>query len=197
MRTLPLYTILYTIFTGGRINIRSCRAAMLALLFFFSLSFVSCTEEALDYNNPDVDLFVKQLKGGKYLVESPEGLNTVPRFTVDDIEGLLKYAEDLTVIPSFPLAPVSYSAGGKLRLGECILWTVETIRLGQNASMGCKMVHVDAENYEGIYFLSDDEVLDAAARYRRWWEGRKYPRTMWTIDPCYDEPLCGSGYMWW
>ena len=116
MRTLSLYTIL----AGGRINIRSCRAAMLALLFCLSLSFVSCTEETLDYNNPDVDLFVKQLKGGKYSVESPEGLNTVPRFTVDDIEGLLKYAEDLTVIPSFPLAPVSYSAGGKLRLGECI-----------------------------------------------------------------------------
>ena len=114
-----------------------------------------------------------------------------------DIEELLKYAEDLTVIPSFPLAPVSYSAGGKLRLGECILWTVETIRLGNNASMGCKMVHTDAENYEGIYFLSDEEVLDAASRYRRWWETRKYPRTMWTIDPCYDEPLCGSGYMWW
>ena len=51
------------------------------------------------------------------------------------LEELLKYAEDLTVIPSFPLAPVSYSAGGKLRLGECILWTVETIRLGNNASM--------------------------------------------------------------
>ena len=80
---------------------------------------------------------------------------------------------------------------------EGILWTVETIRLGNNASMGCKMVHTDAENYEGIYFLSDEEVLDAASRYRRWWETRKYPRTMWTIDPCYDEPLCGSGYMWW
>ena len=59
-------------------------------------------------------------------------------------------------------------------------WTVETIRLGHNASMGCKMVHTDAENYEGIYFLTDEEVLDAAARYRRWWDGRKYPRTMWT-----------------
>lgn len=188
---------LNNIFTIGQISIRSCQAVMLALFLFFSLSFVSCTEETLDYNNPDVDLFVKQLKGGKYTVESPEGLNTVPRFTVDDIGDLLKYAEDLTVIPSFPLAPVSYSAGGKLRLGECILWTVETIRLGHNASMGCKMVHVDAENYEGIYFLSDDEVLDAATRYRRWWESRKYPRTMWTIDPCYDEPLCGSGYMWW
>lgn len=50
---------------------------------------------------------------------------------------------------------------------------------------------------KAFIFLTDEEVLDAAARYRRWWEGRKYPRTMWTVDPCYDEPLCGSGYMWW
>lgn len=177
-------------------RIRSIYSRLL-LLALFTLSFVSCTEGTLDYEHPDVDLFIKQLKTGKYNAQSPDGLNNMPKFTVQDIDALLKYAEDLNVIPSFPLAPVSYSAGGKLRLGECVLWTVETIRLGYNASMGCKMVHVDAENYEGIYFLSDDEVLDAAARYRRWWEGRKYPRTMWTIDPCYDEPLCGSGYMWW
>lgn len=172
-----------------------CLYILLVMLSVFS--FASCSEESLDYNNPDVALFVKQLKTGKYASQNPEGLNSVPKFTKEDIGDLLKYAEDLTVIPSFSLAPVSYSAGGKLRLGECILWTVETIRLGHNASMGCKMVHTDAENYEGIYFLTDEEVLDAAARYRRWWENRKYPRTMWTIDPCYDEPLCGSGYMWW
>ncbi|MBR6432871.1 MULTISPECIES: DUF4943 family protein [Bacteroides] len=174
--------------------------SQLVLFVFFTLSvfsLFSCSKETLDYNHPNVDLFVKQLKAGKYSTQSPDGLSSMPKFTSEDIEGLLKYVEDLTVIPSFPLAPVSYSAGGKLRLGECILWTVETIRLGHNASMGCKMVHTDAENYEGIYFLSDDEVLDAAARYRRWWETRKYPRTMWTVDPCYDEPLCGSGYMWW
>ncbi|MCI1647375.1 MAG: DUF4943 domain-containing protein [Bacteroides sp.] len=172
--------------------------SFVAILFVsFSYTLTSCSEEVLDYNNPDVDLFVKQLKEGKYVTEDLDGLSTMPKFTVDDIGQLLKYAEDMTVIPSFPLAPVSYSAGGKLRLGECILWTVESIRLGHNASMGCKMVHTNAENYEGIYFLSDEEVLDAATRYRRWWENRKYPRTMWTIDPCYDEPLCGSGYMWW
>ena len=127
------------------------------LLVFFTLSVLSlssCSKETLDYNHPDVDLFVKQLKAGKYSTQSPDGLSNMPKFTSEDIEELLKYAEDLTVIPSFPLAPVSYSAGGKLRLGECILWTVETIRLGNNASMGCKMVHTDAENYEGIYFLS-------------------------------------------
>ena len=163
---------------------------------FLMLASASCSKEMLDYNNPDVDLFVKQLKAGKYVAQDAGGAD-IPNFTNEDIGDLLEYAEDLTVIPSFPLAPVSYSAGGKLRLGECILWLVETIRLGHNASMGCKMVHIDAENYEGIYFLSDEEVMDAAARYRRWWEGKKYPRTVWTVDPCYDEPLCGSNYMWW
>ena len=51
--------------------------------------------------------------------------------------------------------------------------------------------------WEPSALYTDEEILDAAARYRRWWETRKYPRTAWTIDPCYDEPLCGSGYRWW
>ena len=89
------------------------------------LVLVSCGEASLDYNHPDVELFVKQLRTGKYSTQSPEGLSNIPKFAKEDIEELLKYAEDLTVIPSFPLAPVSYSAGGKLRLGECILWTVQ------------------------------------------------------------------------
>ena len=81
------------------------------LLVFFTLSVLSlgsCSKETLDYNHPDVDLFVKQLKAGKYSTQSPDGLSNMPKFTSEDIEELLKYAEDLTVIPSFPLAPVSY-----------------------------------------------------------------------------------------
>lgn len=156
-----------------------------------------CTDETLDYNHPDVDLFVKQLKSGNYTTRSPKGFVEVPNFMEKDIPALLKYAEDLTVIPSFPLPPVSASFGGKVRLGECVLWIVESIRLGNYASLGCKMVRANAENYEGIYFLTDEEVLDAAVRYRRWWENRSFPRTMWSIDPCFDEPLCGSGYRWW
>lgn len=38
------------------------------------------------------------------------------------------------------------------------------------------MVLANAENYEALYFLTDEEVLDAAACYRRWWEERQYPR---------------------
>lgn len=170
------------------------RYACFCILAFF---LASCSEETLDYNHPDVDLFVHQLKEGHLEASALDDASRMPKFTTEDIAALLDYADDLSVIPSFPLAPISYSAGGKLRLGECLLWTVETIRLGHNASMGCKMVHLGAENYEGIYFLSDEEVLDAVARYRHWWENRKYPRTVWTIDPCRDEPLCGSDYMWW
>ena len=101
------------------------------LLVFFTLSVLSlgsCSKETLDYNHPDVDLFVKQLKAGKYSTQSPDGLSNMPKFTSEDIEELLKYAEDLTVIPSFPLAPVSYSAGGKLVFGywhsstSCVLF---------------------------------------------------------------------------
>ena len=99
------------------------------------------------------------------------------------------------VLPTFPTMYNSNS--GKIRLGECILWIVESLRLGMPASMGCNMVESNAANYEAIYFLSDEEVLDVAARYKHWWENRKYPRTAWTIDPCFDNPLCGSGYRWW
>ena len=37
------------------------------------LMLASCGKESLDYNHPDVDLFVKQLKTGKYSTQSPEG----------------------------------------------------------------------------------------------------------------------------
>ena len=35
---------------------------MLLTLVLSLLTCVSCSEETLDYNNPDVDLFVRQLK---------------------------------------------------------------------------------------------------------------------------------------
>jgi hypothetical protein len=132
---------------------------------------------------------------GTYKMKNEKGVVEVPHFTEEDIPELLKYAEDLTIIPSFP--SVYNMNNGKIRLGECMLWVIESIRQGTPPSLGCKMVLANAENYEAIYFLTDEEVLDAAACYRSWWEERQYPKTRWTIDPCYDEPLCGSGYRWW
>lgn len=167
------------------------------LLSLLLMCCTSCSDEVLDVEHPDVALFVRQLKAGHYVAQTAEGMPALPKFVLEDVEKLLDFADDLSTIPAFPLVAVSYASGGKPRLGECLLWMVETVRLGHPASMGCKMVHTDADNYEGIFFLTDEEVHDAVARYRQWWNERQKPRTMWTIDPCYDEPLCGSNYMWW
>ncbi|MDR0891421.1 MAG: DUF4943 domain-containing protein [Mediterranea sp.] len=154
-----------------------------------------CSSEELDYNNPSVSLFVKQLKAGDYRTTNDKGVVAIPHFTQKDIPALLKNARDLTIIPSFP--SVYNMNNGKIRLGECMLWIIEKIRRGTAPSIGCKMVLANAENYEPLYFLTDEEALDAASCYQRWWDERQYPRTRWTIDPCYDDPLCGTGYRWW
>ena len=167
------------------------------MLMSLAMTWVSCTDEALDIENPDVDLFVKQLKAGTLAVNEETGTVLMPHFSTKDIDALLDYAEDLSEIPSFPLAPVSYLAGGKPRLGECILWMVESIRLGQNASLGYRLVHKDAINYEGIYFLNDDEVLDAAAHYRRWWNASNHSGGLSVLGSSENEPLATSNYMWW
>lgn len=151
----------------------------------------ACTKEELDYHHPDVGLFVQQLKDGS--IPSPAEELSFPAFSVEDIAYLLDYAEDMTEISSFPLAPVSYNAGGKFRLGECVLWTVESIRVGHHASLGCKLVHEDAQDYEGIYFLSEMELAEAVALYRAWWERASEKGEVGMSA----DPLSGSAYRWW
>ena len=166
---------------------------LLVLVVIARLS--ACVYDSTYYNNPRVSSVVKELKAGTYNYKNDKGLIVIPDFTEDDIPALLNYVDDLTTIPSFPTIYISNS--GKIRLGECMLWIIDSIRLGMPTSFGSNMVIANAQNYEAIYFLTDEEVLNVATRYRSWWENRKYPRTAWTIDPCYDDPLCGSGYRWW
>lgn len=182
------------------LNMTMKKAFYLIALVIVIFSLGGCNDDRMNYNHPDVDLFVKQLKAGNYDTKSPQGFVEVPKFSENDIPELLKYTTDLSTIPAFPMPPTaSHAYDAKIRLGECILWIIESIRLGHVASLGCHMVVANAENYEAIYFLSDKELLDAAQRYHSWWEERSahHSRTMWTIEPCYDTPLCGSGYKWW
>ena len=124
---------------------------MLWMAVCLIVSFTGCTSEEMDYNNPDVALFVKQLKSGTYKMKNDKGVVEVPHFTEEDIPELLKYAEDLTIIPSFP--SVYNMNNGKIRLGECMLWVIESIRQGTPPSLGCKMVLANAENYEAIVIV--------------------------------------------
>jgi hypothetical protein len=165
------------------------------LVAVFSLA--GCSEETVNYNDPDVRLFVKQLKEGTYQTKNSEGVVAVPMFTVDDIPLLLKYSEDMTEIPFFPLPTISSQFGGKARLGECVLWIIEYIRIGHYPSLGCKLVKDEADSYEGIYFLSNEEVLDAASHYRAWWENVQTSLPSPLLSAWEKDPLTGTDYRWW
>lgn len=168
------------------------------LIVFMAIFCGSCkNSEVIDFDHPDVNLFVKQLKAGNYNTKSPEGFVEVPNFNKEHIPALLEYATDMSPIFMFPLPPISSHVVSDIKLGECMIWIVETIRIGDYASLGCRMVRANAENYEAQYFLSDQEILDAVAHYKAWWESNSLPKTRWSIDPCFDDPLCGTNYRWW
>lgn len=86
---------------------------MLWMAVSLMVSLVGCSSEEMDYENPDVTVFVKQLKAGTYNMKNEKGVVEVPHFTEEDIPELLKYAEDLTIIPSFP--SVYNTNNGKIR----------------------------------------------------------------------------------
>ena len=49
------------------------RNGLLLMLLSLALTWVSCSEDTLDMENPDVDLFVKQLKDGTLAVSEDTG----------------------------------------------------------------------------------------------------------------------------
>jgi hypothetical protein len=92
---------------------------LVAIIAIITLS--NCNDDKVNYNHPDVQTFVKQLKSGTYQTKSPQGFVEVPLFTEADIPALLKYASDTSVIPSFPMPPTASTAyETKIRLGECM-----------------------------------------------------------------------------
>jgi len=166
-------------------------------LFLLALIFTGCSEDTLDTNDPDVKTFVRQLKAGKYNTTNENGVIEIPRFSQKHRPDLLKYADDMTEIPSFPLTTMSSHFGGKPRLGECMLWIIEGIRLGSPPSMGCKLLHKDADSYDGVYFLDNEQVTEVAVLYRKWWDKVQNASTVWSIELLMYDPLQTSNYRWW
>ncbi len=181
---------------------------MFPVLLCFIVTVTGCVEERLDYYNPDVKVFVKQLKSGSYKTEGPNGFVCVPEFKMVDIPDLLAHVDDLSAISDFPVPPVYSYLSNDLRLGEGILWVIETVRLGEWASLGCKLVYREADNYERRFFLTDEEVREVATAYKVWWEN--YSKLLeqilegevslleeellfyLTVDP-----LAHTNYRWW
>jgi hypothetical protein len=166
------------------------------ILITIILAFTGCKHDKVDFNNPDVSTFVAQLKAGTYQTKGPSGFVEVPRFTKADIPELMKYVTDMSTIKDFPLPPNSiYMHAGKFRLGECIMWIIESVRRGGSASEGCQLVRASSHHGESL-ILSDKEMKKVAHLYRDWWSSVLFRNGNSLANLYSHSPLDNTEYIW-
>jgi hypothetical protein len=161
------------------------------------LLITSCSGEDVDFDNPDPETFVKQIKAGTYDTKSPYGFVEVPVFAKKDIPELIGHVKDMSSVPFFPAKMMtSYGPYANYRLGECVMWTIESIRVGRYASVGCKLIHKDVNEHMQYAFLSDKEVKVVAQLYINWWNKVISQPDYNLRNPFSEDPLKGSNYRW-
>ena len=140
-------------------------------LFSAVLILISCQKSHWD--NPTVDQFVTMIKKGNY--DSPY----LPNFQPNDIERLLHYANDFQKIKSFPINSISSYMPTEFRLGECLLWTVESVRLNYDQTSEFKkypslvpqlIIPGGTINPE---IATLDDLNRAYSLYSTWWTNNK------------------------
>jgi hypothetical protein len=170
---------------------------ILTVIFIFIL--ISCQKESFDVQNPDVALFVKQLKAGNYncYEKNEQGENLwllMPEFRNEHIPALLKYASDTSMISDFPVNPMSsrppFPAGREyFILAECLLWTIEGIRSGTGfGSLDPYLVRAEWPDNQEL--VKGTEILIVRQLYQDWWS--TYKNGDWKSI----NPLEGADYRW-
>jgi len=155
-----------------------------------------------DVNNPDVALFVTQLKAGTYSCYRTDIYSqylwlAMPKFTATHIPALLEYAKDTTFIAHFPSNPASsrtpYPSGrSNFILGECLLWIVEGIRTNSAyPSLDPYLIDSAKPTAEKLKGLEKSEILNVRDLYYKWWWGSSIME-WWLRTP----PLSGTTYSW-
>ena len=155
-----------------------------------------------DINNPDVALFVTQLKAGTYSCYRTDIYSqylwlAMPKFTATHIPALLEYAKDTTFIAHFPSNPASsrtpYPSGrSNFILGECLLWIVEGIRTNSAyPSLDPYLIDSAKPTAEKLKGLEKSEILNVRDLYYKWWWGSSIME-WWLRTP----PLSGTTYSW-
>jgi len=143
---------------------------MKAKLFIFSwslfgLMMISCQKNEFDLKNPNVDQFVDLLKSGDYFEKAGYEL---PDFTLKHINRLMYYLKDTTSISMFPTNPVSSKYTNPKILNECLLWTIDGIRLGTKyPSLEPCLVDLSTTGYSR---LSGHELLEVSELYINWYD---------------------------
>jgi hypothetical protein len=132
--------------------------------------FLSCSKE--EQVKTEVEIFIKQVKNNEYIADS------LPKFSPNEIPTLLNVANDFSLIAVFPINPVSSYAPTRLTVGECLLWTVEHIRLHFGAYSTCVGFPSfvpelrDITNINSIN-LNKEQLNEVYNLYCGWWNDNK------------------------
>jgi hypothetical protein len=173
----------------------------LSLITILILLCFGCEKDKFDIDNPNVEIFVKQLKNGTYgcYEKGENGENLwllMPKFTRSHIQSLIDFSKDTSHITNFPINPISsrrpYPEGREyFILGECLLWTVEGIRNGYGyGSLDPFLINTaftESVRYKG---LKSNEILIVRDIYKNWWDN--YKDSDWKDI----NPLGETSYRW-
>jgi hypothetical protein len=173
----------------------------LSFIIILALLCIGCKKDKFDIDNPDVEIFVKQLKNGTYdyYEKGETGENLwllMPKFTRSHIQSLIDFSKDTSHITNFPINPISsrtpFPEGREyFILSECLLWTVEGIRNGYGyGSLDPFLIDTaltESERFKGLKCI---EILIVRDIYKDWWN--KFKDNDWKDI----NPLGETSYRW-
>ena len=182
---------------------------MKSLRIFFVLipCFASFIYGKKQEGKPEVEKYVELLKSNKWCSDSTYGCSTtrgwisIPAFTYEDIDELLEYRNDTSIVtfPNFPRNPMSSSIPfrwEKYEVRMIILWTIESIRAvsvnsrvvknGRFPSLNPRMVYrIPPKDFNLDYDTVRQNPIEF---YDKWWREKK-DKEWQTVSDAY--------YTWW
>jgi Domain of unknown function (DUF4943) len=146
-----------------KIKIQKLSTFILKSLLIYTICYYSCSDKI----KSEVDVFIEQVRNDKYIYDS------LPRFSPEVIPTLLKYSNDFKEIHHFPINPLSSYGPIKLTFGECLLWTIENIRVNygnyDKNSFPSFIPELHIRNDINSQYLSMTQLNEVYDIYYQWW----------------------------
>lgn len=144
----------------------------LSLVAIYFMLACNKADEKFNPVNPNVRQFVELVKNDKYDYEY------LPSFAPNDIPELIKNANDFTEITKFPINPWASYYPEHLTIGECLLWTIESIRVYYNIDntvQNCPSLFpkIRRMNNTESPYLNEESFAEVYNLYKSWWHNNK------------------------
>lgn len=140
---------------------------ILILMTILGIMAVSCDDKDFDLQNPNAREFVSLLKSGTYVDKVGYEL---PNFSMNDIGALIQYINDTTIIKEFPTNPISSKLTHPKILNECIMWTIDGIRLEKKYPSLEPCLVDTIKNHSR---LTNKELFELGSQYIDWYSEYK------------------------